>query len=218
MKRQALQLVSSKPLPVPSIYESNPSLLDHARIPTLYRDAVVEESHSRHVYGYLQRLEHNLKHGYGLILSGTNGTGKTHLAAAVARAALKITPLVMFITAKDLIGSIIDKKFFDGDITILRAAETRDLLIADDLDKEYRGSGSGFAELNLENLLRIRVAHKRATIITTNRKPEDLELAYGPSISSLIAEACIGIVIKGPDKRKDIDRRRLRMVDAGVPE
>lgn len=76
--------------------------------------------------------------GEGLYIEGTYGTGKTHLAAAIALQLIGCGVPVVCKTSGDLLADI--KEAFDsGDATeyeILKAYKTVDLLIVDDLGKE----------------------------------------------------------------------------------
>jgi DNA replication protein DnaC len=190
--------------------------LEHARIPEKFRDATIDKTHSPAVYKFAQKLEHNLKQGYGLLLTGPVGVGKTFLAAALALLAQEITPKVLFLSSPDFIQACIHKTRFDEYQTIEEAAANRDLLVLDDLGSEYRGSGSGFSEQNFVNLLRSRVMRKSSTVITTNLSMPQVEEIYTVAFRSLLAEACLEITVKGADRRRDPKRREKMAEDAGL--
>ena len=76
--------------------------------------------------------------GDGLYIEGTNGTGKTHLAAAIALQLIKEGVPVICKTSSDLLMDI-KRTFDDGDISeaaVLDVYKKADLLIVDDLGKE----------------------------------------------------------------------------------
>ena len=87
---------------------------------------------------YADSFPQRAEHGEGLYIEGTYGTGKTHIAAAIALQLIGCGVPVVCKTSGDLLADI--KEAFDsGDATeyeILKAYKTVDLLIVDDLGKE----------------------------------------------------------------------------------
>ena len=111
-----------------------------------------------------------------LVLSGTYGCGKTHLAAAIANhQAAKGGPTPMFIVVPDLLdhlratfsptsGSTLDRVF--------EQVRTAPLLILDDLGTE---SATPWAREKLFQLFNHRYAGRLPTVITTTNNLESLE-------------------------------------------
>jgi len=179
----------------------NPLSLRHARIPERYWEAQLPDIPA--VHGYVRKISCNLQQGIGLILMGANGVGKTHTAVAIAKHVLLRTPRVLYLTGPDLIEALIHDQPYTEDMTIRVAVKTREFLVIDDLGSEYRGSGSGYSELNYLNLLRTRMQQLgKATLFTTNLDREGLEQAYGPGMISLLAECCLPLTLSGQDIRK----------------
>lgn len=117
--------------------------------------------------------------GNGLYIEGTNGTGKTHLAAAIALQLIGEGIPVVCKTSSDLLLDI--KKSFDsGEYTeaqILGVYKTVDLLIIDDLGKEQC---SDWSMSMLYSILNDRYEDMKPTIITTNYGADDLVRALTP--------------------------------------
>lgn len=117
--------------------------------------------------------------GEGLYIEGTNGTGKTHLAAAIALQLIEQGIPVVCKTSSDLLGDI--KRAFDsGEIKeyeILRAYKEVDLLIVDDLGKEQC---TDWSMSTLYSIFNDRYEDLKPTIITTNYGDEDLAKALTP--------------------------------------
>lgn len=117
--------------------------------------------------------------GAGLYIEGSNGTGKTHLAAAIALQLIEQGIPVVCKTSSDLLGDI--KRAFDnGEVSeydVLRAYKDVDLLIIDDLGKEQC---TDWSMSTLYSILNDRYEDMKPTIITTNYGDADLVRALTP--------------------------------------
>lgn len=135
--------------------------------------------------------------GEGLILTGTVGTGKTHLAAAITNHIIKTFNIpVMFITSIELFGLLRD---FDSHAETLREIKSAPLLVIDDLGKEK------ITDWNREKLFEIinaRYENFLPVVITTNCVPQELETKLGDAIFSRICEMCTGVPMNGADHRR----------------
>lgn len=112
-----------------------------------------------------------------LVFYGPQGTGKSHLAAAIANhlGALPegdLPPLVLFCTAPDLL-DLLRSGYNAGDYDeLLRLCKTVDVLILDDLGTEQ---GTEWAEEKLFQILNHRYQAELPTVVVTNCRLEDLE-------------------------------------------
>lgn len=137
--------------------------------------------------------------GRWLVLEGTYGTGKTHLAAAVGNTRLERGDWVLFITAPDLLdhlrGSYSSTAEMSYNETFERLRDT-ELLIIDDLGVE---NPSEWAQEKLFQLLDYRYAHRKHTVITTNRDIDSLD----PRIRSRLLDTQViaNVKIDAPDYR-----------------
>lgn len=118
--------------------------------------------------------------GIGLYIEGTNGTGKTHLAAAIAMQLMTEQRISCICkTAGDLLLDI--KSSFDGDGVnekqILQVYKDVPLLILDDLGKEQC---TDWSISTLYSILNDRYERMLPTIITTNYNSDDLMRALTP--------------------------------------
>jgi DNA replication protein DnaC len=103
-----------------------------------------------------------------LLLEGTYGCGKTHLAAAIGNERLQRGELVMFITVPDLLDHLRSAYAPSAEATYDETFErirNAPMLILDDLGAE---SPSQWAKEKLFQLLNHRYSHRLSTIITTN--------------------------------------------------
>lgn len=110
-----------------------------------------------------------------LLLEGTYGCGKTHLAAAIGNERLQRGELVLFVTVPDLLDHLRSTYAPSSEIgydETFERVRNATLLILDDLGAE---SPSQWAREKLFQLLNHRYSHRLATIITTNVDLETLD-------------------------------------------
>lgn len=146
---------------------------------------------------YVSNLNDYLQTGTNLIISGSGhvGTGKTHLACAVAQAAMRKGIPAMFINVVSMIAEI--KENFD----ISKFADV-ELLIIDDLGKE---KSSDWVCETIYGIINKRYETMKPTIITTERKIGEMTLHYaekGKAILSRILENFKLIILDGEDYRQ----------------
>ncbi|MBI1257445.1 MAG: AAA family ATPase [Chloroflexi bacterium] len=141
-----------------------------------------------------------------LLLEGTYGCGKTHLAAAVGNERLRYEESVLFITTPDLLDHLRStygadsESGYDEMFDRLRNAP---LMILDDLGVE---NPSAWAQEKLFQLLNHRYSHMLPTVITTNA---DLDM-LDPRIRSRLMDSNIihRIRISAPDYRTPVQDQR----------
>ncbi len=128
---------------------------------------------------YADNFTYHQARGDGLYIEGTNGTGKTHLAAAIALQLISEGIPVICKTSSDLLQDI--KKSFDTEggreHEILGVYKEVDLLIIDDLGKEQC---TDWGMSTLYSILNDRYEDMKPTIITTNYNTENLIKALTP--------------------------------------
>ena len=114
-------------------------------------------------------------HGW-LVLSGVSGSGKTHLAAAIANQITREAPGdAMFVVAPDLLDHLRATFSPQSSVTYDRRFDEIKkvrLLVLDDLGTE---SATAWAREKLFQLLNYRYNALLPTVITTTSKPDDLE-------------------------------------------
>lgn len=136
---------------------------------------------------FAENIKFNLKHGLGLILYGSKGTGKSHLSCAVAEAAIQQHLSALFITAADLIDDV--KEAFSGgksEKSKIANYTKPDLLIID----EVIAGVSEYDTRTLAKILNQRYSQKRSTFIITNLEVVSKE-ANAVTLSTLIGERII---------------------------
>jgi DNA replication protein DnaC len=136
-----------------------------------------------------------------VVIEGTPGCGKTHLAAAIGNAALARGESVMFLTAPDLLDEL--RRSYQPDEEIgyddtFEALRDIPLLILDDLGAE---NPSSWAAEKLFQLLNHRHIRRLPTVITTNASADDLM----PRLRSRIYDRNLVTIVRmdAPDYRAD---------------
>lgn len=157
---------------------------------------------------YADNFDAAFRHGNGLYIMGGNGTGKTHLAAAITIDLMHREIPVVFKNAVTLMQETRD--FLDNPDGVgpyYRGLREADLLVIDDLGKERC---TEWTMSQLYSIINDRYEDMRPTIITTNYSPESLAAAMIPpggdrtkidAIVSRLRESCAVVVLDGEDYR-----------------
>jgi DNA replication protein DnaC len=149
-----------------------------------------------------QILEAKLRHGRGLILAGPVGTGKSSVAALIAKGVLALPGEVVRTVRWESVAEMVDEMEAkrDGKFSVERRLRLPDLLVLDDLGVDK------LAEWQIADLDRIvdaRYRRRRSTIVTTNLQISEIarDPAYG-RITSRWRETCDAYVMNGEDRRR----------------
>lgn len=140
---------------------------------------------------YVDNWQENKDKGEGLYFEGTCGTGKTHLAVAIAMKLITQGVPVICKTSIDLLASI--KQSYERDSTVneedvIEAYNTVDLLVIDDLGKER---ATEWSVPILYRIINDRYENMLPTVITTNYNTDDLIDKLNASNDNEKAEAII---------------------------
>lgn len=167
--------------------------LERAGIPPRYHEAT---------HPLAGQLASELTDGRGLYLYGPNGTGKTTLAAAIARLKLNERPLMV-----GAIQLLLDLQATYGqaraEAEVLAKYGAAPLLIVDDLGKEQ---ATEWAASRLYAIVDARYGRLLPTIVTSNFQLADLaarfkDQATGQAIVSRLTETSQQLELDGPDLR-----------------
>ncbi|AET66370.1 DNA replication protein [Desulfosporosinus orientis DSM 765] len=195
-------------------------LFDQSRMGARFKTRTFEnfkvDNHNLKAFEAVKRYADNFRkykdQGIGFILSGPYGSGKTHLAAALAIDLINKEVTVVIGTLISLLGKIRETYSEiwtqENELEILETYSTVDLLIIDDLGKERA------SEWSLEKLFSIvntRYENNLPIIVTTNYSMDTLidklttnkNSDVGESIVSRLHEMCRGIYLNAPDHRKE---------------
>lgn len=137
--------------------------------------------------------------GQGLIFTGTPGTGKTHLAAAITNYIIAEFGIpVKFGSFISILDDV--KKSFKTDDEVIEKLLEVPLLVIDDLGKERQTEWSNSI---LYQVVNGRYENYLPVVITTNESMAALEANIGKATLSRLVEMCSGVRMDGKDFRKE---------------
>jgi DNA replication protein DnaC len=175
---------------------------DFERLPDSVATAVAD---------YLEHFEAYVDAGFGLVLWGPKGTGKTLLAYLMVKELLAKGVGVYATTFAEMIdtfaGGWRDK---DERAWFNRRVRDASALFIDDLGRERNKGLGSVGENMLEEVTRHRVGRSKPMFITTNPRPSEVEALYGGHVISLLHECSTTIEFTGNDWRLDRATDRLR--------
>lgn len=165
---------------------------------------------------YLQRHKEMVKAGFGMILHGDYGTGKTLLSILVAKELVKLGYKVYFATFSQMVdeftrgwGDASEKMRFESKVV------KSDVFFLDDIGKEFR-TKTNLSESTFDHVMRQRALDARPTFITTNMNLSELKSGYGSAIFSLLTERMIDHHVVGQDYRPLARERALSEISQSV--
>lgn len=130
-----------------------------------------------------------------LVFSGNNGTGKTHLAAAIANHLREQGVEVMFVTVPDLLDYLRVTFNPDSPVTFdqrFQMVRNAPLLIMDNFSTD----GTVWAKEKLFQIVDYRFITRKLTIFTTNTKVDRMETRFRSRLMD--KRRCIEVEFEGP--------------------
>lgn len=143
----------------------------------------------------VQNLDTILKDGWNFIIEGPTGSGKTTFASIIARMAITSNRSALFLELEELrrmyTGEELPKSLQDAK----KKLNSVDLLILDDLGKEYLNESSEHFPVKLDSLFRQRLADKKTTVFTTNLTSDKISVRYDERFLSLLQKRMVHYLI-----------------------
>ena len=118
-----------------------------------------------------------------LVLTGVPGSGKTHLAAAIANHAIEHGTPALFLTVADLLDELRASYDEDAEVPYARLLEqirSAPLVILDDLDAY---SGTPWAKEKFGQVVAHRFHAALPTVFTCDRSPEEIDARLGARLT-----------------------------------
>lgn len=155
--------------------------------------------HMSEIFDYCQKYAtHFSTQNPNLLMTGTAGLGKTHLALSIANTAIQRGADVVYISCRNLFDQMEQDKFSSNNHLKKMVLEA-ELLVLDDLGTEYLTQyGISF----LYDIVNSRILRRLPTIYTTNIIKEDmLRARYTEKTSSRLLGCCELLNFQGNDIR-----------------
>ncbi len=137
----------------------------------------------------------------GLIIIGNIGTGKTSILYLIIRKLLDFDLSVKYYNSNDISTYIIRENYEE------LQGMYYDILMIDDLGREYLPDKESFVLSQLDNFIDMRYRDNKTTIITSNLDKEELTQRY-PRIYDRLKEKNLIFQLSGISLRKEINNWR----------
>lgn len=194
--------------------------LMRAKVPKRYwcvKYSKIYKNNKKLLNGYFTNFLEWFKKGFGLyIYSEENSFGKTSIAVVMIKRALSFRKTALFIKPDQIQQFIIEHKMFDELTSYKERILEVDLLIIDDLNKEYCGE-TNYIKTTVEGIIRDRMQNLKPTIITTNIPSEKISEKYSKSMSEMFKECMFSIKVESDRNwREDIGKEEKKKYRKGT--
>lgn len=198
---------------------SHSNLLQKARIPKRYTDChfqsyATTNRWQERAYSKATKLALNYPNvERGLLLMGSVGVGKTHLAVSILKALIERKYSCLFYEFGSLLKSIQDSYNAiskTSELKVLEPVLNSEILVLDEIGAS---KPTDWVRDTMAHIINTRYNDEKLTIFTTNylderrgEMDETLEDRIGVRLRSRLYEMCETVLINGEDFRKNFDK------------
>lgn len=176
---------------------------------TFTADKSPDSDASKQCRAYVERWDDMRRGNYGLILSGTLGTGKSFYAAAVVNAVRARGVSAMILTTSRLVNALRASR---DPLSVTDELNSFDLVALDDLGAER---DTDYAVEQIESFINDRILRSRPMIVTTNLTGKDLtnppDMRYARIYDRVLVMCPTPIILTGQSRR--VDQRKVRAAE-----
>lgn len=150
---------------------------------------------------FVETISDRMDDGGGLIFSGSPGTGKSHLAAAIMQALIPEYSC-LYTTVSDIILDVRDT--WSGEKStkqIIEVFTSVDLLTIDEVGAQY---GTDSERNTLHDILDKRYRDKKPVIVITNQTGEGFRACLGDPVLDRLKQRCILVPFNWPSYRNQL--------------
>jgi DNA replication protein DnaC len=163
------------------------------------------------VLPYTERLKTAWRGGYGLLLMGSNGVGKTMFLSFVLMQVIRRTRFTAYYTTMLKLDHDIKRGFNDAEVARrLDFMLSSDFLAIDEMGKERTRDGDSFMRTQVERILKDRHDEGYPTLLAMNADKDEFEKFYGASVASILESKYQSVNLAKGDFRKRLKARMER--------
>lgn len=204
--------------------KSKEDLLEKLRIPKRFRDCHLQNykysnESQRDAYKFASELAYNYPAvERGVLLMGSVGVGKTHLAVSIIKSLTEKGFSCLFSEFGLLLKEIQDsynQVSKTSELKVLAPVFNTEILVLDEIGAS---KPTDWVRDTMAHIINTRYNDKKLTIFTTNYldkrsgQEEILEERIGVRLRSRLYEMCRTVNINGEDFRKKIDKKSLQLI------
>lgn len=195
----------------------------NANIPTEYFDLSIEDYNNSNVENaddfdlrerslkkinaYCKRIEEMMTRGWGIVLMGPYGTGKSLLANHILKTAMEKGYSAYTREFSEMINMSITGKDYTGlDKPIYEELSKIDFYCIENVGWEYSKDQSTYVPLKLDSFITHRASQGLPTLLTMNIATKDFKKDYGDHCFSVLKGHCLFLHIPGIDNRSGINK------------
>lgn len=151
---------------------------------------------------YVKKLDTALERGYGLMLLGDNGVGKTMFMCYVLMEAIK-EGMTAYYTTMPQLDRDIKRGFKDSEAeNRLEWLLTSDFLVIDELGKERAKASNAYMDGQIERIIKQRTDGNQPVLMSTNMSYQEIMESYGPTIISMLTGKFQAVTMEHGDYRE----------------